>query len=169
MMRLTHEKIKNLGQIKSMDLPDGFVPDPMGSQLLLKEYISDKDDRVRFGFYYRGQRIPEYAGEAFKQILALPPHDLAFADLEPINLVVLNVVLPEYFDFSRAQTRDINGKRALVVEGYWKVDEVSSTLIYLDSDGTGTAVQEIHFVAPVDLYPHYLPIAQDALQSIRWK
>lgn len=168
-MHKTQEMVKGIGQIKQMTLPMGYVLDKDPSDLLLKEYYAESDDRVRFSFYYRGHRIPEAQGEIFKQMLAAGPRDLGLPDLEPISLIVMNVVLPEYFDFGNARISDLCGRRVLIVDGYWKGDGTSAFAVYVDSDGTGTAIQEIHFVAPPQLYPLYLEAAKSALKTIIWK
>ncbi len=58
----------------------------------------------------------------------------------------------------------------LLVEGSYKdKDHTGSKTIYVDSDGTGSALQEISYSAPGKDYAAHASEAEKALKSISWK
>jgi hypothetical protein len=159
------------GQIQAMTVPDGWVKRdavnlPSGGGLV--EYHPPGHDDIRLNSYYRGSRVGQEAAQAFKDCLAKPPHQLQSKELKDLAQVLGDKSYD--FDIFFAKTADLNGKRVLSVEGRYKdKDHTSSQTIYVDSDGTGSAVQEISYTASGKDYQDHLSEAQKALKSIIWK
>jgi len=158
------------GQIHSMVMPAGWekrsdVRLPAGAGLV--EFHPHGQDDVRLNAFYRGRRVGIEAANAFKECLAKPPHQLQDQELK-----VLAVVLRDKgsdFDIFSARTIDLNGKRVLSVEGCFKDQEkTGEKTLYVDSDGTGSAIQEISYCAHGKDYQRYLGEAEKAFRSIIW-
>jgi hypothetical protein len=74
------------------------------------------------------------------------------------------------FEVRSEKTEDLNGKRILSVEGEYKDSgHTGSQTLYVDSDGTGSAVQEISYTASGQDYKLNMNKAQQAFKSIIWK
>jgi hypothetical protein len=40
--------------------------------------------------------------------------------------------------------------------------------VYIDADGDGRTIREIHFSAPTDKFAQHVHLVHDALRSIQW-
>lgn len=164
-------RVSDLGQISEMTLPQDWKlgTTDSGSGGTFREYHPAGRPEVKICFYYRGQRIGEEEGAAFKAVLDKPAHVLSKAEIQSLTEVMRNKHDPKVFHMMGAHTEDLNGKRVLVVEGRFVEKQYDTRSIYVDSDGTGTAVQEIYFQAPKADYMMTVKQAQDAFRSIKWK
>jgi hypothetical protein len=167
------EQVTNLGQIARMEMPSGWQPGPnydtRQHSATYREFHPQGDPGCQLGFYYRGRRTSEYAGDKFHETLQKPSHILGDAELATLKEVIRDKANPADFELKSAHTEDINGKRVLVLEGRYTGNQQDSKHIFIDADGTGTAVQEIFFQAPKDKYQRYAKAADDAMHSTRWK
>lgn len=171
----SRRSISDLGQISSLSLPENWTAGPTQENAvaadLFKEYNAPNDSDVKLCFYYRGMRCSEQAGEAFRKVLSSSDHPLNVAEYKSLQEILRNKS-PEYFSKEDAYTEVINGKRVLIVEGsYDKSNKsaISNKTMYIDADGTGTAVQEIYFQAPTQKFQKYSGEVDGALKSIEWK
>jgi len=159
------------GQIAGMSVPNGWVAReavtlPAGAGLI--EYHPVGHDDIRLNSYYRGRRISAEAAQAFKDCLAQPPHALQSAELKALSEVLRDKSYD--FDIIFAKTEDLDGRRVLSVEGTYKDPaHTRSRTIYVDSDHTGSAVQEISYTANSKDYQGHLTEAETALKSIIWR
>lgn len=171
-MTKTRVRVKEQGQVKELELPHGWTKCPeeqRNSNVYLTEYRSQENEEVKLSFFYRGQRIPRVAAEEFQNLLAQPAHELSPEELDQIDIVLRNAADEEYFSVSSSHTQDLNRKRVLIVEGIWLNSGTVDYGIFIDSDNTGSAVQEIHFLAPEDEYVNYIEQIEAVLASINWK
>jgi hypothetical protein len=167
--------ISDLGQIQQITLPPDWSAgqtefNRVGSSAF-REYHPPGQDAVHFCFYYRGLRTGASAGNAFRETLDKPDQTLSTADLAALSQTLRNKD-PETFTVFQACTREINGKKVLLVEGSFfkgQPNQVDTLAVYIDSDGTGTAVQELQYQATPEEYPQYRQQVEAALQSIHWK
>jgi len=170
---LTHRDnpVISTGQIQSLTVPDGWVKRadgnlPAGAGLV--EYHAPGHDDIRLNSFYRGHRVSVESAKAFQDCLAKSPHQLQSAELKALDAVLGDKSYD--FDIFFAKTADLNGKRVLSVEGrYTDKEHTGSQTIYVDSDGTGSAVQEISYSARGNDYAANLTQAQKAFKSIVWK
>jgi hypothetical protein len=128
------------------------------------------DSEATFSFYYRGRRTSGFSGEQFVKLLKEKPHDLNADELSSLSETLRRV--NKDFTKTVARTIDLNGKRVLLLEGIYdkgKADEQYVKQIYIDSDGKGTAVQEVYFQAKTAHYQKHLKAAEAAFQNIQWK
>jgi hypothetical protein len=171
----SNNSVRDIGQIARLDLPADWQAGPTQENAvaadLFKEYDAPNDNDVKLCFYYRGMRCSALAGEAFHDLLKAPDHELSAEEYQSLQEILRNKDA-DYFSKAKAYTEAINEKRVLVVEGSY--DRTSSTpivnrTIYIDSDNTGTAVQEVYFQAPAIKFQKHLAEAEAALRSIHWK
>ncbi|HEY9868983.1 MAG TPA: hypothetical protein V6D08_07440 [Candidatus Obscuribacterales bacterium] len=165
--------LQDHGQIQRMSIPAGWQEGPSSingaGTSHFREFHPREDPQVKLCFYYRGLRTSREAAKNFRDVLDKPPHVLSSAELASLKETLRDRGNPRDFKVLTAQTEDINGKRVLVVEGTYTGIQQDARAILVDSDGTGSAVQEIYFQAPKGDYLRYLKTAKDSMKSIRWK
>jgi hypothetical protein len=176
MLRATNppqDRVTDLGQISRMEMPSGWQagPDYNNRQhgATYREFHPAGDPGCQLGFYYRGHRTSAMAGEKFHDVLQKPSHIVGEAELASLKEIVRDKANPKDFELKSAHTEDINGKRVLILEGRYTGNQQDAKHIFIDSDGTGTAVQEVFFQAPKDKYQRYAKVADDAMHTARWK
>jgi hypothetical protein len=164
--------LKNEGPISSMQLLEKWLEAKAVKAVAndhLREFISTDNKNVKLCFYCRGNRIAAGAARDFHGILQEPDHILSEEEIESLSIVLRNAAYTESFSTSSIKTQTINGKRVLIVEGIWRVNQIFDLSIFIDSDNTGSVVQEIHFFAPALNSDNYLKDAHEAIESITWK
>lgn len=107
--------------------------------------------------------------KAFHDILSATPHQLGASEFKSIPEVLQDKANPADFGILSARTQNLSGKNVLIVEGRYKALQQDAYHIYVDSDGTGSNVQEVFYQAPKDKYPAHLKEAKDSFNSIQWK
>jgi hypothetical protein len=165
-------ELKNEGQISSMQLPENWVEAKAAKTSAndhLREFVSSANEDVKLCFYYRGKTIGAGSARDFHGILQEPDHMLSEEEIESLSIVLRNAAYAESFSTSSIKTQTVNGKRVLIVEGIWRVNQIFDLSIFIDSDNTGSVVQEIHFFAPALNSDNYLKDAHEAIESITWK
>ncbi len=165
-------RIKNQGQVKSLELPAGWVellPEKRTAKDFLREYRAAESEHVKLAFYYRGHRIGQGGADDFKNVLAQEDHELSPDEYLSVDLVVRNAAEADFFTLSHCRTETLAGKRVLIVEGVWNAGNQADFGIFIDSDLSGSAVQEIHFMAPEKEYMHYIEQVEQILKAIVWK
>jgi hypothetical protein len=170
---LKNNPVISTGQIQSLTVPDGWIKRAdanLRAGAGLVEYHPPGHDDIRLNSFYRGNRVSNAAAQAFKDCLAKPPHQLQSGSKELKDLAEVLGDKAYDFDVLFAQTAELNGKRVLWVQGnYTDKKHTGAQTIYVDSDGTGSAVQEISYSASGHDYAAHLTEAQKALKSVVWK
>jgi hypothetical protein len=165
-------ELQDQGQIDKVTLPKGWVigklPAGATTSGTLKLFSPADDPDARLGFFYRGQRTSDSSGAAFKSVLEKPAHTLTPAEIAEVK-EVLRDKDPASFKTLSVRTEDLAGRRVLIVEGTYTGFNHDAYSIYVDSDGTGSAVQELWFEAPKASYVKQLKSVKDSLSSIKWK
>lgn len=166
-------EVTNVGQVRKMEMPLGWEQGPDYSKRQhaanYQEFHPNGQNDCQLGFYYRGRRTSESAGENFHNILSQEDHELSKNEYNSLEEVVRDKAKAVDFTLKSARTEEINGKRVLVVEGRYNKNQNDSKHMFIDSDGTGTAVQEIFFQAPKDKFAVYGNAATQAMKTVRWK
>ena len=166
-------EVKDLGQVEKMTMPSGWEAGPDYSKrqhaASYQEFHPPGQPECQLGFYYRGRRTSETAGELFKDVLAKPAHELSGAEYASLQEVVRDKAKAEDFTVKTAHTEEINGKKVLVVEGRYNGNQNDAKHMFIDSDGTGTAVQEVFFQASKEKFAKYGNAADQAMRSVVWK
>ena len=163
----------NHGQVQIMRLPEGWVESTTERHPLdvwtMRTFHPQGDSRTRLCLHYRGGPISPASAVKFRGLLEQSPHELSEAELWDIQEVLRDAMAPGAFEKTAASNKDWKGKRVIVLEGRWTASRETSLSIFVDADGTGSQVQEIHYVAPVEDFSKHLPLAQASLESIEWK
>ncbi len=170
-------KVKDHGQINSMDLPAGWNLKPsegnpgIGTRSYQEASPKNNPD-VSLSFFYRGLPVPAQDGTNFKNVLEQKPHELSADELRSLSNV-LSQKTPLDSDQFKLRTEELNGKNVLVVEGSYPASRDAAAQqiheLYVNASGDGRAVQEIFYQAPADAYGKYSDQALNALKSIKWK
>ncbi len=164
----------SVGQV-NMSIPLTWVRSQLKENQIgndrLEEYLVGGDPKATLSFYYRGRRCSEAAGKDFLKILNAPPHELSKTEFGQLFEITRNK-REDRFTKTSARTVDIRSKRVLIVAGSFdkgKPGQVDNKTIYIDSDGTGTAVQEIYFQAPPASFKIHANEVDEVFKSITWK
>lgn len=163
------------GQIATMTFPPGWIEGPphefrggVGTKSFREVHPVDAPN-ASMCFYFRGLPASEAAGQSFQAVLAQPAHVLTADEINSLDEILRGKGSAQEFQVGAVQTEDLNGKRLLAVQGRWLERQEDVLAIYVSADNSGRLVQEIYFQAPVHLYARYLPEAQQAMRSIKWK
>jgi hypothetical protein len=113
--------------------------------------------------------MAQETSERFRNLLAAPLHSLTQVELEDLRQLLQTRSDPASFRAMVAKTQDIHGKRVLVIEGLFLKHALHARTLYVDTDGTGSAVQEITFQAPNARFVKNLLQGVKSLESIIWK
>jgi len=153
-----------------MRLPPGFVPGLVRDEnRFFQEYHLESDPSIQIYFEYRGRRMSEAASNIFRDLILAAPRNVTLIEIEQYRELLQTKSDPTRFRPLIAKTQDIKGKRVLVVEGIFLKFNLQARTLYVDSDGTGSAVQEISFQTPVDRFIKYVLPGTRCLESILWK
>lgn len=163
--------LTDCGQIRSFPLPEGWteltVDRPPFSLATARIFSPPKGESARLTFYYRGGPVSESQAANFTSLLSQPPHRLSDEELWSVQQVLRDAALPGVFKPARAATEDLQGKRVLVLRGYWPQSGLESFTVYIDAGG-GAQVQEICFAAPRADFAKHWPAVKQALRHTRW-
>jgi|AGTN01.3.fsa_nt_gi hypothetical protein len=166
--------VSNIGQVDSMSMPDRYEVGKKVAGTYANNFFQDyhlKDDPdVKIYFEYRGRTMSEAPSRNFRDVLSQPAHLLDSAEQAKLaNVFGGYRSNPDDFKVLLAKTEDLNGKRVLILEGRDTKRNTSSRTMYIDSDGSGSAIQEITYQAPTKNYLKNLTPALHALKTIKWK
>src|SRR4030095_14258449 len=166
-------ELRHQGQVKRMTLPGGWQEREIDLDdhdlASLREFNPPGVPQVRLCFYYRGIPIDAESASRFRDLLEKPAHDLEPGELEAVDLVLGNLAYADVFVIETKSTSELNGKRVLMITGRWLESKMRTWAMFIDADGTGSAVQEIHFIAPPEVYDSSLNEVQGALNSVEWE
>jgi hypothetical protein len=166
-------QIENHGQIAKLELPAGWLEGESRKvghpNSLLREFHPQESDACSLALFYRGTRVDNSQALLFKQLLAKPDHMLSSQELKDIVEVLGAEYSHETFKPSMAKTSTIDGKRVLCIEGHFAGADRSLYGMFVDSDGTGSAIQEIYFTASKSMFFRYLRVIDNAFKNIIWK
>lgn len=160
------------GQAKQLTLPPGWREiKPFNNRTTdySREFAPSERDDVKIVFFYRGQRVHRGAGEQFLKVLSLPDHELSQDERASVEWIIRNASEPDWFEIKSLRTEHVNRRSALVMEGVWLKDRLANLGLFFDADKTGTAIQEIHYIAPESAYYEFLPVVVNAIRTIVWK
>jgi hypothetical protein len=165
--------VTDIGRVDSMTMPDHFEVGKKVSGTYannsFQEYHLKNNNDVKIYFEYRGRPMSEGPSRNFRELLDKPPHILDSAEQAKVRDVFGAKSNPDDFKILLAKTEDLNGKRVLILEGRNPHRNTSSRTTYIDTDGSGSAVQEITYQAPTRDYMRNLTPALNALKTIKWK
>ena len=134
-----------------------------------REFCPRETREVKLVTYYRGRPVSGYSAECLNRVLAAPEHQLSDSEREDVEVVLDNMSEPDFFDLYSLRTETIKGRRVLLAEGLWKRSSLRNLAMFIgDAEDTGE-IQEIHYLAPEELYDTYLETARKMFESIEWQ
>jgi len=120
--------------------------------------------------YDRGFPVGSAEGDRFKSILGQKPHVLNAEEIAELGSSVLGTIGDQSaFNVTRAETKQLNGRTILSVEGAWKEGGKKFIGCFAPKDDSGRDIQEVYFEAEE---PHFSKHKGDALKSmdsIHWR
>ncbi len=170
--------IVSQGQVAEMTLPSGWqegrTEGAVSGTSSYREFTPENEKDVKVCFFFRGRRMSKDASEAFSKLLKEPAHMLKEDEAKalfnpPIKELLRDKAIPGGFNLESAKTEVINGKKVLVLEGFFPGIQERTRAMYIDADGTGSAVQEVFYQAPKDKFMKHQPSANAAFKSIKWQ
>ena len=171
--------LKDEGQVKLLTLPPNWTeePEPAGAdeeEMVMhgpqtKSFVLKTNLEVKLNFFYRGFPVPPKTAAAFHSVIAAGTHDLNADELESIAMIVREASEPEYFDLSTLRVDVLRNRQVLVVEGFNKEEQKYDLGIYIDADGTGSIVQEIHYIAPAQVYGNHRAEVMSIFNTLEWR
>lgn len=166
--------IENEGSIKSMELKGNWrdaTPQNEWRESLRHERIFHPTDTIDadFVFYYRGRPTSKEEGQAFQDILRNQNYQLQSQDIEHLEKTLGDFADRESSTMSRIETREINGKQVVEVDGHWKSNGQRFRAIIMNGDGTGCQPHHLYLMAPEAVFDKYLIMFEDSLKTIKWR
>lgn len=120
--------------------------------------------------YDRGMPIASSQAAQFKSVLEKDPHSLTPGELKNLGKQVLgNLGDQSAFDVKSAETKMINGKKVLAVEGNFKEGGKHFYGCFIPRDETCKQIQEVYFEGANNTFHEHRDQAMDCIHSIKWK
>lgn len=155
-----------------MHLPDGWKETEPEVKVVfmerLREFRSQDDPAVEISLYYRGQPIARAAANRLLSVLEKPSHSLTEQEVDAVSVVLRDASDSDWFDLRSARTETLKGRKVLVCEGVWKRSGIVDLGVFIDRNGDGSEIEELHYKAPENLYQKFLGTAGRAFRSISW-
>ncbi|MBX9685398.1 MAG: hypothetical protein K2X27_01775 [Candidatus Obscuribacterales bacterium] len=160
------------GPVAQMRLPQGWrwgeKENSGAHRYSFQNFYPEENSSVLLSFFFRGALVSETAALCFSHILKSSIHDLSDAELDSISEILQDKLKPEIFDRRLTRAKTLNGKRILVLEGFFKHIQEGRLALYIPADSAGAVVQEIIYQAPISLYAQFRQAACNAFDSIVW-
>ena len=162
----------NFGVVGSFLVPPGWVegtgqmPSGQGRSRIFHQASKEG---VQLCFFFRGHRVSDPAAVELAGLLARPDHFLKLSEFRAVQEIVRDLGSRDGFKLLQAATREIKGKRVLVVEGRFASREEDTYALFVDVDGSGSIVQEIYYQAPKFDFARHLFEVKVAMESIGWR
>jgi hypothetical protein len=133
---------------------------------------SKSDSQTYIDFSYRGTPVYEAAAQAFSRMLR-EPHSLSKEEMAEIAEVLGQTLTArkngEFVNqIDSASVGAVNGRLVLAV--FWRQLRYHRRLIsiYINADGEGSSVREIHFSTPAELYDVSHKTFFETMRSVQW-
>ncbi len=171
-------EVVSQGQIAEMTLPNGWeegrIQGAVSGTSSYREFTPAGERDAKLIFFYRGRRMSKDASDAFLNVLKQPAHMMKEDEAKtlfnpPLKEILRDKAIPGGFNLESAKTEVINGKKVLVIEGTFPGIQERTRAMYIDADGTGSAVQEVYYQAPKDKFMKHQPSVNASFKSIKWE
>ncbi len=141
---------------------------------IFRQYQLNWAQSVTLDFWFRGGKTSPGAGRAFAEILSRP-HSLAKLEIESLREVLgvagveLGLGVPSaVVNIESAEVGSLKGRAVLAVRWQHRKMKRQFLSVYIDADGDGRTVREIHFSTPTENFAQHVHLAHEALRSIQW-
>lgn len=124
-------------------------------------------------FQFRGCRLSDDLARRFKQMLS-HYHHVEEAELYPMHELLgqlLGKVQGGRFvhTIESAKVSRLNGHPVLQIQWYTSCSSMRCVSVFIDAEGDGSVVHEIHFLTPFMLFERTITAFYDVMRSIQWK
>ncbi|HEY9870620.1 MAG TPA: hypothetical protein V6D08_15750 [Candidatus Obscuribacterales bacterium] len=131
---------------------------------------------VTMDFWFRGARVSPAAGRAFCEVLrraqVLDRCQLS-AIKEVLGVAAAGVdsgsAIEPVVRIESAETGSLKGRMVLAVRWENRKMKRQFLSVYIDAEGDGRTVREIHFSGPCDRFTQHLALVHEVLRSIQWQ
>jgi hypothetical protein len=166
--------IEDIGCASSLKIPNGWIEAPhsehngfAGREIRCFHPVGIPE--VRFISYVRTVTLSAPAQEQFEKTLYSEFHRVLPDELHSLSSVLEALSNQSSFEIKAASTGYVSGKRALRVEGVWKMSGEQMLSFFFDQRGDAKLVQELCFIAPDSEFKKNLQFADSIFESIVWK
>lgn len=169
------DKIEGMEPINKITVPDQWskeVTEARFGEVAKSVSFSPPDgEGTELALYDRGFPIAQTEGDNFRAVLEKEPHVLDQKEISTLNEQVLGSSVGDRsaFDLKHAETKLINGKKVLTVEGDWKDGGKKFFGCYIPKDDSFREIQEVYFEGAEPSFSKFRPEAEKAVSSITWK
>lgn len=171
--QLPQLEITNFGVVATCRLPAGWVenvaPAADTQSVRFREFHPADHPAAKICFFFRGHRVTESAAGDFQKLFSKADHYLTPSEFKSLAEILRDLADEAAFKLLQAATRDLSGRKVLTVEGRFIRSEHDTYSVYVDVDGSGSIVQEVHYQAPKADYPRYLKEVKLSVDSIQWR
>lgn len=166
--------IEDIGCVASFEIPGGWIEAQRADHdgfagREIRCFHPDGIPEVRFISYVRTVTLSAPAQEQFEKTLYSEFHRVLHDELIALSSVLEASANQSSFEISGASTGYVAGKRALKVEGIWKMSGEQMLSFFFDQRGDAKLVQELCFIAPESDFKKNLQLADSIFESINWK
>jgi tetratricopeptide (TPR) repeat protein len=165
-------RIQDQGEIRSIDLPDGWVEvsqnsEPLASWVVRTFRAPDTTD-VLVRLIRRFRRLPPSVVATLRSHLERPGRVLTLSEIDALVPLIGNLADPASFTISSVQARDLHGRRGIWVEGAYRGQPLSAAVLYIASGDAGDSIEELWWIASHEQLARYATVFPAVVQSIRW-
>ncbi|GEM_PF-1400819 len=133
-------------------------------------FTPPEGDGAELALYDRGFPIAKSEGDKFRAVLEKEPHVLDAKEIDSLTEQVLGTIGDKSaFDIKNAETKIVNGKKVLAVEGDWKDGGKKFYGCYIPKDENFRQIQEVYFEGTEPNFTQLKPQALKSISSIQWK
>ena len=123
---------------------------PEDSRAFTRKFESEELSERTITLYFSGEKVSEPSARIFNLLLKIRDHTLAPFEFEGLHEVMRNKNIEDSFVLQFAQTKTIDGRKVLIVEGKNTEQNHKVISLYIDAESDGSKVQEIHFQCPMN-------------------
>lgn len=164
------------GVIASLEIPDDWQNDvALQTEALeiggrsIRRVFSAANDEVRICSYLRTIPISAAASQTFQSTLYSDLHELTSEEFLALEEIIEAMSYEEAFERQLASTGHFEGRRSLRIDGVWTELQHQTDALFFAADEKASTVQQLYFIAPVDLFALERPKAEQILRSVKWR
>jgi hypothetical protein len=168
------ESVSEMEPISKIDVPQDWTKEVneegFGRTAKSVSFTAPDSAGVELALYDRGFPIAKSESENFRAVLDKDLHTLDPAELGSLKEQVLGTIGDgSAFDIHHAETKMVNGKKVLAVEGDWKEGGKRFYGIFIPKDESMRQIQEVYFEGMEPHFSQNRPQALKSMESIKWK
>jgi len=142
---------------------------------IFRQFELKDSPSVTVDFWFRGRKLSSFAAMAFNLTLRYV-HMVNHLELdlirEALGIVGTGVGVQRtavrIAEIQKAEVGNLNGKKVLAIR--WTNLKLKRQFIslYIDAEGDGATVHEVHFSTPPEKFSSYEPVVNELYRSMQW-